>query len=147
MLLIMKISSDWSCSLEKGDGKLLTKTWKLAWLCEKIKNKAIEEICRKSPWHASLSRLAAVRVISLKKPFLDKVNWSICAEFQVYIVYRFSFGQEAWHNTYIHTYTCEIRIILDRLLASRGFWYLEIHPEKLDPKYDENTLLKGDWVL
>ena len=114
----MKISSDWSCSLEKGDGKLLTKTWKSAWLCEKIKYKAIEEICGKSTWQGSLSRLADVRVISSKKqkkPFLDKVNGSMCAEFQVYIVFRLARRRDTIHN---YTYTSEIRNILDRLLAS-----------------------------
>ena len=30
-----------------------------------------------------------------KNSFLDKVNGSMCAKFQVY---RFSFGQETWHT-------------------------------------------------
>ena len=36
-----------------------------------------------------------------KKPFLDKVNGSMCAEFQVYIVFRLA----RWRDT-IHTFTC-----------------------------------------
>ena len=43
---------------------------------------------------------------------------------QISGLYRFPFGQEAWHaytNKYINTYTSENRNILDRLLASRGF--------------------------
>ena len=45
-------------------------------------------------------------------------------------LYRFSFGQETWHkyiNKYTNTYTSEIRNILHRLLASRGFWQFEVN--------------------
>ena len=36
-----------------------------------------------------------------KKPFLDKVNGSMCAEFQVYIVFRLARRRDT-----IHTFTC-----------------------------------------
>ena len=57
-----------------------------------------------------------------KNPFVYKVYGSMCTKFLVCIT--FLFGQEAWHkyiNKYIHTYTSEIRNILNQLLASRGF--------------------------
>ena len=50
-----------------------------------------------------------------KKTFLDKVNGNMCAEFQVYIVFRLARRRDTIHN---YTYTSEIRNILDRLLAS-----------------------------
>ena len=52
--------------------------------------------------------------------FLEKVNGSRCAKFQVCIVFRLARRHDV--NTHIHTYTSEISNILDRLLASRGFW-------------------------
>ena len=55
-----------------------------------------------------------------KNPFLDKVNGSMCAKFQVCIVFRWPGGVAQIH-TQINTYTSEIRNILHRLLASRGF--------------------------
>ena len=45
-----------------------------------------------------------------KNTFLDKVNGSMCAKFQVCIVFRLA---------------SEIRNILDRLLPSRGFLKIE----------------------
>ena len=60
-------------------------------------NKAIEEICEKSTWHGSFSILAAVTGIWSKKtknPFLDKVNGSMCAKFQVCIVFRLARRRE-----------------------------------------------------
>ena len=58
--------------------------------------------------------------------FLDKVNSSMCAKFQVCIVFRLARRRDTntYINTYMHAYTSEIRNILDRLLASRGFWYV-----------------------
>ena len=52
-----------------------------------------------------------------KNPFLDKVNGSMCAEFQVCIVFRC--GQKAWHrqtDTQSHIYTSELK-----KTHSRGF--------------------------
>ena len=62
-------------------------------------------------------RHAAVTVIfskKQKKPFLDKVNGSMWAKFQVCIVFRWPGGVAQIH-TQINTYTSEIRNILDRL--------------------------------
>ena len=58
-----------------------------------------------------------------KNPFLDKVNGSMCAKFQVYIVFRLARRRDTikYTNTQINTYTSEFKNILDRLLASRGF--------------------------
>ena len=60
-----------------------------------------------------------------KNPILDKVNGSMCAKFQVCIVVIAARRRDT-HKKQIHThtYTSEIRNILDRLLAglaSRGF--------------------------
>ena len=59
-----------------------------------------------------------------KNVFLDKVYESMCTKFQVCIVFRLTRRRDTnkYTNTQIHTYTSEIRNILDRLLASRGFW-------------------------
>ena len=58
-----------------------------------------------------------------KNPFLDKVNGSMCAKFQVCIVFRSARRRDT--HKYIlkqlHKYTTEIKNILYRLLASRGF--------------------------
>ena len=58
-----------------------------------------------------------------KNPFLDKVNGSMCAKFQVCISFFVWPGDVTQLNTQtqIHTYTSEIRNIHDRPLASRGF--------------------------
>ena len=58
-----------------------------------------------------------------KNLFLDKVIGSMCAKFLVCIVFRLARRRDTnkYTNTQIHTYTSEIRNILDRLLASRGF--------------------------
>ena len=58
-----------------------------------------------------------------KNPFLDKANGSMCAKFQVCIVFRLARRRDTITqiNKQIHTYTSEIKNILDRLLASRGF--------------------------
>ena len=58
-----------------------------------------------------------------KNSFLDKVNGSMCAKFQVCFVFRLARRRDTNKstNTQIHTYTSEIRNILDRLFASRGF--------------------------
>ena len=58
-----------------------------------------------------------------KKPFLDKGNGSMCAKFQVCIVFRPARRRDTnkYTNTQIDTYTSEFKSILDRLLASRGF--------------------------
>ena len=62
-----------------------------------------------------------------KKTFLDKVNGSMCAKFQVCIVFRLASRLDTnkyihkYAHTQIHKYTSEIRNILDQLLASRGF--------------------------
>ena len=52
-----------------------------------------------------------------QNPFLDKVNGSMWAEFQVCIVWL---GDVTQIHTQINTSTSEIRNILDRLLASCG---------------------------
>ena len=54
-----------------------------------------------------------------KNPFLDKINRSICARFQVCIVFRLA--RRCDTHKYIHKYTSEFKNILDRLLALRGF--------------------------
>ena len=54
-----------------------------------------------------------------KTLLLDKVNGSMCAKFQVCIVFLLARRRDT--ITQIHTYTSEIRHILDQLLASRGF--------------------------
>ena len=54
-----------------------------------------------------------------KKHVLDEVNASMCAKYQVCIVFRLARRRDK--NKYIHKYTSEIRNILDQLLASRGF--------------------------
>ena len=62
-------------------------------LYKAIFNKMIEEICRKSMWHGSFLRLAALRVIFFKKTkklFLEKVYGSMCTKFEVCIVFRLS---------------------------------------------------------
>ena len=61
-----------------------------------------------------------------KNLFLDKVNRSMCANFQVCIVVAVVWpGDVTQTNIYIHTYTntytSEFKNIRDRLLASRGF--------------------------
>ena len=58
-----------------------------------------------------------------KNPFLDMVNGSMCAKFQVRIVFPLGRrrGTNKYIHKYIHTYTSEIRNILDGLLASCGF--------------------------
>ena len=58
-----------------------------------------------------------------KNLFLDKVNESMCAKFQVCIVFRLARRRDTITriHKYTHTYTSEIRNILDQLLASRGF--------------------------
>ena len=60
-----------------------------------------------------------------KNPFLDKVNGSMCAKFQVCIVFRLTRRRDTHkythENTQKNTYTSEIKNILDRLLPSRGF--------------------------
>ena len=55
-----------------------------------------------------------------KNPFLDKVNGSMCAKFQVCIVVSVARRRDTnkYTNTYIYN---EFKNILDRLLASRGF--------------------------
>ena len=45
-----------------------------------------------------------------KNPFLDKVNRSMCAKFQVCIVFRLARWRDT--NTYTHIYTSENRNIL-----------------------------------
>ena len=64
-----------------------------------------------------------------KNSFLNKVNGSMRAKFQVCTVFVWVGGvtqinkQIHTHTKkQIHTYTSEIRNILDRVLASRGFW-------------------------
>ena len=86
---------------------------------KKTQNMAIEELCGKSMRHSSFSRLVAVTENFSKKTknlFLDKVYGSMCTKFQVCIVFR-----SARRRDTNHTYTSEIRNILNRLLASRGF--------------------------
>ena len=56
-----------------------------------------------------------------KKPFLNKVNGGMCAKFQVRIVFRLARKRDTNKYTNTHIYTSEIRNILDRLLALRGF--------------------------
>ena len=56
-----------------------------------------------------------------KNPFLDKVKGSMCAKFQVRIVFRLARKRDTYKYTNTHIYTSEIRNILDRLLALRGF--------------------------
>ena len=56
------------------------------------------------------------------KPLSDKFNGSMCAKFQVCIVFRLARPRiNTPINKCTHTYTSEIRNILDRLLTSRGF--------------------------
>ena len=62
-----------------------------------------------------------------KNPFLDKINGSMCAQFQVCIVFRLARRRDKKQinkqtNKYIHTYASEFKNILDRLLGSHGFW-------------------------
>ena len=54
-----------------------------------------------------------------KKPFLDKVKGSMCAKFQVCIVFRLARKRDT--HSQIHKYMSEFKNILDGLLASRGF--------------------------
>ena len=58
-----------------------------------------------------------------KNLFLDKVNGSMCAKFQVCIAFCLARRRDTntYSHTHINTYTSEIRNILDWLLASRGF--------------------------
>ena len=58
-----------------------------------------------------------------KNPFLDEVNGSMCAKFQVCIVFRLARRRDThkYTNAYIHTYSSKFRNILNGLLASRGF--------------------------
>ena len=51
-----------------------------------------------------------------QKPFLYKVNGSMCANFR-----SVSFFVWPGDVIHIHKYTSEFKNILDRLLASRGF--------------------------
>ena len=61
-------------------------------------------------------------LIEKTNPFLDKVNGSMCAKFQVCIVFRLTHKYiNECTNTQIHKYTSEFNNILDRLLASRRF--------------------------
>ena len=57
----------------------------------------------------------------IKNPFLDKVNGSMCAKFQVCIFFFVWPGDVTHIHTQINAYLSEIRNILDRQLASRGF--------------------------
>ena len=57
-----------------------------------------------------------------KKPFLDKVDGSMCAKFQVCIFFSLARRRDNKINKYIHKYTSEFKYILNRLIASRGFW-------------------------
>ena len=57
-----------------------------------------------------------------KNRFLDKVNGSMCAKFQVCIIFSLATRNDTNTCTQINTYTSEIRNILDWLLASRRFW-------------------------
>ena len=64
-------------------------------------------MCGKSTRHGSISRLAAVTVIfskkkKKKKTFLDKVNGSMCAKFQVCIIFRLARRRDT--NTYTNSY-------------------------------------------
>ena len=54
-----------------------------------------------------------------KNTFLEEVNASMCAKYQVCIVFRLARRRD--RNKYIHKYTSEIRNILDQLLASVDF--------------------------
>ena len=54
-----------------------------------------------------------------QNPFLDKVNGSMCAKFQVCNVFRLARRRDT--NKHTNTYTSEFKNILGRLLASRGF--------------------------
>ena len=54
-----------------------------------------------------------------KNPFLDKVKGSMCAKFQVCIVFRLARRRDT--HSQIHKYMSEFKNILDGLLASRGF--------------------------
>ena len=61
-------------------------------------DKAIEKICEKSTWQGSFSGLARHGDFFEKteNPFLDKVYGRYV--YQISGLYRFSFGQEAWHK-------------------------------------------------
>ena len=54
-----------------------------------------------------------------KKLFIDKIYGSMCTKFQVCIVFRLAIRRDT--NKLIPTYKSDIRNILDRMLASRGF--------------------------
>ena len=54
-----------------------------------------------------------------KNPFLDKVKGSMCAKFQVCIVFRLARRRDT--HSQIHKYMSEFKNILDGRLASRGF--------------------------
>ena len=60
-----------------------------------------------------------------KNSFLEEVIGSMCAKFQVGIVFRLARRRDTiTHiNKYIHIYTSEFKNILARLLPSRGFRY------------------------
>ena len=55
-----------------------------------------------------------------RNSFLDKVKGSMCAKFQVCIVFRLARRRDT--HSQIHKYMSEFKNILDGLLASRGFW-------------------------
>ena len=91
-------------------------------------NKAIEEICVKSTWHGSFSRLAALRGIfrKNKKTLLDKVNGSICAKFQVCIVVSVAGRRDTnkYINKYIHKHThIQVNLRISSV-AARLTWIL-----------------------
>ena len=56
-----------------------------------------------------------------KNPFFDKVNGSMCAKFQVCIVFHLATRRDTNKYTNKYTYTSEIRNILDPRLASLGY--------------------------
>ena len=77
-------------------------------------NKAIEEICGKSTWNCSFSRIAPLRVT-----FFDKRKKNVCQGECVYQIsdwYLFSMCPKGAVQTHIFTR------FLERLLASREFW-------------------------
>ena len=86
----------------------------------------MEKICRKSTWHDSFSRLAALRLIISKKQKNHFQIWSRRVCVPNFRRVFFSLCQNGAVQTDPHTsiFTSDNRNILDRLLASRGFWWI-----------------------
>ena len=64
----------------------------------KIQNKLHKEICGKSTWHGSFSRLAALRpLLRNNKTLIFRCGPGECA-CRISGLYSFSFAQEEWHT-------------------------------------------------